>query len=135
MREIKRKSDSSDDPQPPVLTKATPVSLIDPPEFDFTRYEKEIVVSDKLQAKFDRFFQLKAEGIHFNERLEKNTSFHNPKIYAKLVEFVDIDEHGSNLDQYNPKGFPSSAYAEEILNAQKTRAETKSRIVFVKEKQ
>jgi len=50
MREIKRKSDSSDDPQPPVLTKATPVSLIDPPEFDFTRYEKEIVVSDKLQV-------------------------------------------------------------------------------------
>ncbi|KAF8518387.1 HCNGP-like protein-domain-containing protein [Hysterangium stoloniferum] len=37
---------------------------------------------------------------HFNDSLMSNRSFRNPHLYAKLVEFVDVDEKCSNM----PKG-------------------------------
>lgn len=34
---------------------------------------------------------------HFNDSLMSNKSFRNPHLYAKLVEFVDVDERTSNF--------------------------------------
>ncbi|KAF8580935.1 hypothetical protein K439DRAFT_1619416 [Ramaria rubella] len=38
---------------------------------------------------------------HFNDSLMSNRTFRNPHLYAKLVEFVDVDEKGTNF----PKGY------------------------------
>ncbi|EJT52381.1 hypothetical protein A1Q1_04592 [Trichosporon asahii var. asahii CBS 2479] len=48
-----------------------------------------------LKAKVARFLQLKKQGQHVNTSLLRSSSFANPTIYAKLVEFVDIDERAS----------------------------------------
>lgn len=45
--------------------------------------------------KVAHFFKLKQQGQHINTSLLKSSSFANPRIYSKLVEFVDIDERAS----------------------------------------
>lgn len=53
-------------------------------------------VDEALQAKLAHFHTLKAQqGTHFNQSLARNRSFRNPHIYAKLVEWVEVDETGS----------------------------------------
>lgn len=37
------------------------------------------------------------QGKHFNTSLMSNKSFRNPHLYAKLVEFVDVNEKGTNF--------------------------------------
>lgn len=46
----------------------------------------------------------------------KNKAFRNPHIYNKLVEFVELDEIGSNFDRevYDPYGFPPEAFADQL---------------------
>ncbi|CAO3626241.1 unnamed protein product [Cunninghamella blakesleeana] len=80
------------------------------------------------QEKIEHFLSLRKSGHSLNEHLQKNKSFRNPRIYAKLVEFVDIDELGSNFpkDQFDPKGFPSSSYIDGILDIQHQLAEEKA---------
>ncbi|KAK1922375.1 HCNGP-like protein-domain-containing protein [Papiliotrema laurentii] len=57
--------------------------------------------SPQLRAKVAQFLKLKYEkGQHINTSLLQSASFHNPHIYSKLVEFVDLDERRS----YFPSG-------------------------------
>lgn len=52
------------------------------------------------QAKLAQFHALKrdpARPKHFNDSLMSNRSFRNPHLYAKLVEFVDVDERATNF--------------------------------------
>lgn len=52
------------------------------------------------QAKLANFHNLRlSRGLHFNDSLHASKAFRNPRIYAKLVEFVDVDETGSNWDK------------------------------------
>ncbi|EIW67000.1 hypothetical protein TREMEDRAFT_34326 [Tremella mesenterica DSM 1558] len=52
--------------------------------------------SDQLRDKVDNFLRLKYErGQHVNSTLLGSSSFSNPHIYAKLVEYVDITERAS----------------------------------------
>ncbi|WVQ94800.1 hypothetical protein IAU59_001883 [Kwoniella sp. CBS 9459] len=61
------------------------------------------LASDALKAKVDHFLRLKYEkGEHINTRLLSSSSFANPHIYSKLVEFVSIDERAT--------AFPSSGW-------------------------
>ncbi|KAL1411962.1 hypothetical protein Q8F55_002955 [Vanrija albida] len=48
--------------------------------------------SSALSAKVAQFLQLKRGGQHINTSLLQSSSFANPHIYAKLVEFVELDE-------------------------------------------
>ncbi|KAG8831049.1 hypothetical protein FRC17_003782 [Serendipita sp. 399] len=50
----------------------------------------------ELETKFRRFADLKGQGKHFNESLMTNKAFKNPHLYAKLVEFVNVDENVTN---------------------------------------
>jgi hypothetical protein len=63
-----------------------------------------------------------------NDHLQRNKAFRNPKIYAKLVEFVDLNETGSNFspDQFDPTAFPTSSYIDGILETQQRLAEEKA---------
>ncbi|CAE6419257.1 unnamed protein product [Rhizoctonia solani] len=98
-------------------------------------------VDAELSAKISKFLALKKQGTHFNDILMKNKSFNNPHIYAKLVDFVEVDETGTNFPKsmWDPQDIQPEWYAEEIAAAQKKRgAESaaaqapgkRSRIVF-----
>jgi len=45
----------------------------------------------------DQFHELKIQGKHFNDSLMSNKAFRNPHLYAKLVEFVDVEEDATNF--------------------------------------
>ncbi|KAI8086526.1 HCNGP-like protein-domain-containing protein, partial [Halteromyces radiatus] len=82
---------------------------------------------DRLE-KIQHFLSLRQSGHRLNDHLQRNKAFRNPRIYAKLVEFVDLDETGSNFppDQFDPKGFPASSYIDGILETQRRLAEEKA---------
>lgn len=66
-------------------------------------------VDPALAAKLAKFHELKRHGTHFNESLARNRSFHNPHIYAKLVDWVDIDETASAYSEMVRGAGPSSS--------------------------
>ncbi|RUS12883.1 HCNGP-like protein-domain-containing protein, partial [Endogone sp. FLAS-F59071] len=80
------------------------------------------------QAKVAHFHTLRAAGTHFNTHLLRSKAFRNPHIYAKLVEFVDLDETGSNFppEMFNPHGFPPQAFVTELVEAQRRMAEERA---------
>ena len=70
------------------------------------------------QAKLAQFHTLK-RGIppkHFNDSLMANRSFRNPHLYAKLVEFVDVDERTTNFPKelWDPLDVKDEWYADRI---------------------
>lgn len=74
-------------------------------------------------AKFARFLELKKQGIHFNEKLEKSAALRNPSLLQKLMDFAGI----SDEDQYAsvlppevavPTSFPAWAYADQLAKTQ-----------------
>ena len=74
-------------------------------------------------ARFARFLELKAKGVHFNEDLAKKSSFLNPALLATMMARAGIDEDNQYntslpLDLWSPKGFPEWAYKEELHKAQ-----------------
>mgnify|MGYP001584583176 CR=1 FL=1 len=69
------------------------------------------------QAKLANFHHLAlTRGLHFNDSLSASKAFRNPRIYTKLVEFVKVDETGTNWDPrvWNPKALPADADASRI---------------------
>lgn len=84
----------------------------------------EDTVDSELAAKVAKFLALKKQGTHFNDILMRNKSFNNPHIYAKLVDFVDVDETGTNFpkNMWDPHDVQPEWYAEELATAQKKRS-------------
>ncbi|POY74827.1 putative Legumain [Rhodotorula taiwanensis] len=81
-----------------------------------------------VQAKLANFHNLRlSRGLHFNDSLHASKAFRNPRIYAKLVEFVDVDESGSNWDPeiWNAREIGPDATASRIAELQKIRSEAK----------
>ena len=73
----------------------------------------------EVQAKLAQFHALKrdpAHPKHFNDSLMSNRSFRNPHLYAKLVEFVDVDERTTNFPKaiWDPFDVEEEWYAERI---------------------
>jgi HCNGP-like protein len=74
-------------------------------------------------ARFARFLELKARGVHFNEDLASKPSFLNPGLLPMMMGRAGIDEedqHNSSLPihLWNPKAFPLWAYKEKLLQSQ-----------------
>lgn len=74
-------------------------------------------------AKFAHFLKLKKQGVHFNEKLAKSSALKNPSLMQKLMDFAEIgedNEYATSLahDLWNPKGFPSWTYKEELATSQ-----------------
>jgi len=81
-----------------------------------------------IEAKLAQFNALKRDPQspkHFNDSLMSNRSFRNPHLYAKLVEFVDVDERTTNfpLDIWNPEDVNDEWFADRIAERQKLRSE------------
>lgn len=72
-----------------------------------------------FQAKLAQFSTLKRDPHdpkHFNDSLMSNRSFRNPHLYAKLVEFVDVDERVTNFPKHiwDPDDVEDEWFADEI---------------------
>ncbi|KAF8761499.1 HCNGP-like protein [Rhizoctonia solani] len=92
-------------------------------------------VDAELAAKISKFLALKKQGTHFNDILMKNKSFNNPHIYAKLVDFVEVDETGTNFPKnvWNPHDIQPECYSAEETQCRGGRAQApgkRSRIAF-----
>jgi hypothetical protein len=71
------------------------------------------------QAKLAQFHVLKKDPHqpkHFNDSLMSNRSFRNPHLYAKLVEFVDVDERSTNFPKeiWDPHDVQEDWFADKI---------------------
>ncbi|KAI9017810.1 HCNGP-like protein-domain-containing protein [Gaertneriomyces semiglobifer] len=73
-----------------------------------------------IEQKVARFLSLKAQGMHFNDRLMRTHAFRNPSIMSKMIEFLGLDETGSNYvkDVFDPKRWPKEAFYDEMLKTQ-----------------
>lgn len=81
-----------------------------------------------IQTKLAQFHALKQDSEdpkHFNDSLMSNRSFRNPHLYAKLVEFVDVDERTTNFpkDMWDPDDMRPEWFADSIATLQKARSE------------
>lgn len=86
-------------------------------------------------AKFERFLELKKQGVHFNSKVAQNPSMSNPALMDKLLTFVELaspaDQYRTTLseDIWDPAGFPRYAYKEQLrqsqLDVEKARARGK----------
>jgi len=84
-----------------------------------------------IKTKLAQFHTLKRDSSnpkHFNDSLMSNRSFRNPHLYAKLVEFVDVDERTTNFPKgvWDPDDVKEEWFAERIAEFQKIRAEQQS---------
>lgn len=84
-----------------------------------------------IEAKVEQFLALKRDSAnpkHFNDSLMSNRSFRNPHLYAKLVEFVDVDERTTNFPTgiWDPNDVEPEWFAERIAELQKARSEQAS---------
>ncbi|KAF4564490.1 hypothetical protein EYR40_010652 [Pleurotus pulmonarius] len=81
-----------------------------------------------IEAKLAQFHALKRDTKnpkHFNDSLMSNRSFRNPHLYAKLVEFVDVDERATNFSKeiWDPDAVRDEWFADKIAEVQKARSE------------
>ncbi|KAI0266555.1 HCNGP-like protein-domain-containing protein [Gloeopeniophorella convolvens] len=72
-----------------------------------------------IEAKLAKFHELKRDPDqpkHFNDSLMSNRSFRNPHLYAKLVEFVDVDERATNFPKniWDPHDVQDGWFADKI---------------------
>ncbi|KIX97817.1 uncharacterized protein Z520_06595 [Fonsecaea multimorphosa CBS 102226] len=84
-----------------------------------------------MDAKFKRFLELKAKGVHFNEDLAKKSTFHNPGLLATMMARAGVegdDQYRTSLPRevWDPLGFPPLAYKEELLRSQQILREQDS---------
>ncbi|EGO03629.1 hypothetical protein SERLA73DRAFT_130025 [Serpula lacrymans var. lacrymans S7.3] len=84
-----------------------------------------------IEAKLAQFHALKRDPTnpkHFNDSLMSNRSFHNPHLYAKLVEYVDVNERTTNFpkDTWDPNDVEPEWFANSIAEVQKARSEKAS---------
>lgn len=75
--------------------------------------------------KFDRFLELKKQGVHFNARLEGSSALRNPGLLPKLMEFAGIGEeegYASTLDEGGvPTRWPEEWYVEGLVKENEWR--------------
>ena len=104
---------------------------------------EEAATLSTTTKKFDRFLELKRQGVHFNSRLENSASLRNPSLLPKLMEFAGISEeeaHASTLEVGQggvPTKWPEEWYVENLMreNERRERKAKKGRgeVEFVKE--
>ncbi|KAJ1913788.1 SAP30-binding protein [Mycoemilia scoparia] len=85
-----------------------------------------------LQAKIEKFYEMRKQGLYFNAQMAKNKQYQNPNIYARLVEHLDLEQTGSNFDtsDFDPNGFPK-----ELVIAKAVRGKEEGTAETWKEKQ
>ncbi|KAK4931853.1 hypothetical protein LTR66_016018 [Elasticomyces elasticus] len=73
-------------------------------------------------AKFAHFLQLKAQGVHFNKKLEQSSALRDPSLLPRLMQYAGIngeEQYASTLpeDVAVPTRFPDWCYADELVKS------------------
>jgi hypothetical protein len=77
--------------------------------------------------KFERFLEVKREGMHFNERLQNSSSLRNPSLLPKLMVFagVSLEESYATTIPSDvggvPTKWPEECYVEALVKANERR--------------
>ena len=78
-----------------------------------------------IEAKFQRFLELKSKGLHFNEDLVKKSSYQNPALFENMMSKIGLNsdaQYATNIPStvFDPKTLPAHAYKEELLRSQQS---------------
>ncbi|KAJ1977908.1 hypothetical protein H4R34_003404 [Dimargaris verticillata] len=89
-----------------------------------------------VQARFNQWQAMMADGADFNTQLFGNKSFRNPHLCAKFIEFLELDEFGSNFSTtvFDPHALSRAQYLEDMAQANHHKAaadRTRTTIDFV----
>lgn len=93
-----------------------------------------------VAKQFERFLDLKKQGVHFNERLQNSTSLRNPSLLPKLMAFAGITDqecYESTLpaELAVPSRWPEDCYVESLVKQnerrEKKRLAERERVDFV----
>jgi len=86
-------------------------------------------VDPPVAAAVAEILDAKKHGIHYNEELAESRSFNNPAQFMQLVESLELDQYGSNLDKgvWNPHGFEASDYLDGPHGLREQEHERKAR--------
>ncbi|KAJ1973002.1 hypothetical protein H4R35_004357 [Dimargaris xerosporica] len=78
-----------------------------------------------VQARFSQWQTMMADGTDFNTQLYCNKSFRNPHLCAKFIEFLELDEFGSNFPTavFDPRALSRAQYLEDMARAQQAQAD------------
>lgn len=105
-------SESRAAPQSPYSANRSHIQFLTPPPIPSMDIPPSPpgTVSNELNNKFQHFFQLKKEGVHFNEKLARSSALKNPGLLEKLMDFAGLDQetcYGTTLsvDEWNPSQF------------------------------
>ena len=93
--------------------------------------------SPSLQEDINRLYQRKKEtGYDMNAAIQGRKAFRNPSIYEKLIQFCNIDEHGTNFpkDLYDGHLFGPESYYDELAKAQKIDMEKREKAAKERQK-
>ncbi|KAL8943646.1 MAG: hypothetical protein Q9216_000934 [Gyalolechia sp. 2 TL-2023] len=76
-----------------------------------------------MEEKFERFLQLKRQGVHFNEKLAGSSALKNPTLIQKLMASAGLsksDQYATTLpeDLWDPSAFPVHAFKRELARSQ-----------------
>ncbi|KAF7540921.1 hypothetical protein G7Z17_g12088 [Cylindrodendrum hubeiense] len=80
--------------------------------------------------KFEKFLELKKNGVHFNAKLEQSSALKNPSLMDKLMTFAEIDERNQYsttlpTDLWDPNGFPEWAFNNKLRRSVEKLAKEK----------
>lgn len=84
----------------------------------------------KLQDKISGLFEkMRREGLDMNAKIQRRKDFRNPSIYEKLIEFMGIDEKGSNYppEVYDPHAWGKESFYDALDKAQKLDMEKREK--------
>ena len=97
--------------------------------------------SKTLQERIIKMFEKKDNGMDVNGYLQNKKEFRNPSIYEKLINYLGIDEHGTNFPKriYDPSIWGPESYYDALTKAQreysekkeKEKRESRSKVEFV----
>lgn len=76
-----------------------------------------------MNKKVAQFLELKKRDTHFNGKLARSSAMKNPSLLGKLITFAGLDfsdQYTTTLptELWDPQGFPSWAYKDELAKAQ-----------------
>jgi hypothetical protein len=79
-----------------------------------------------VATQFERFLELKKQGVHFNERLQNSTSLRNPSLLPKLMAFAEITEEDCYMSTLPaelsvPSRWPEDCYVESLVKQNERR--------------
>jgi len=79
-----------------------------------------------VAKQFERFLELKKQGVHFNERLQNSTSLRNPSLLPKLMAFAEIAEEDCyestlSAELAVPARWPEDCYVESLVRQNERR--------------